>query len=47
MSEVNAMKIADLIPTHADDVRAIFAKERFALSKEDMDHVLEIVREYQ
>ena len=46
MSEFNAVKIADLLPTHADDVRAIFAKERFALSKEDMDRVLEIVRQY-
>lgn len=46
MSEFNAVKMADTLPTHADDVRAIFAKERFALSKEDMDRVLEIVREY-
>ena len=46
MSEFNAVKIADLLPTHGDDVRAIFAKERFALSKEDMDRVLEIVRQY-
>ncbi len=46
MSDANAVKIADVLPTHADDVRAIFAKERFALSKEDMDRVLEIVRQY-
>ncbi|TLZ71573.1 MAG: RNA polymerase [Methanobacteriota archaeon] len=46
MSEFNAVKVSDLLPTHADDVRAIFAKERFALSKEDMDRVLEIVRQY-
>ncbi len=46
MSEFNAVKVADLLPTHADDIRAIFAKERFALSKEDMDRVLELVRQY-
>lgn len=46
MSEFNAVKIADLLPTHPDDLRAIFAKERFALSKEDMDRVLEIVRQF-
>ena len=46
MSPANAVKVADLLPAHADDVRAIFAKERFALSKEDMDRVLEIVRQY-
>jgi DNA-directed RNA polymerase subunit F len=46
MSPANAVKVADLLPTYADDVRAIFAKERFALSKEDMDRVLEIVRQF-
>jgi len=46
MSPANAVKVADLLPTHADDVRAIFAKERFALSKEDMDRVLEIVTQF-
>jgi DNA-directed RNA polymerase subunit F len=47
MSLFNAVKIVDLMPTHLDDVRAIFAKERFALSKEDADKVLEIVRKYR
>ncbi len=47
MSPANAMKIADLLPTHLDDVRAIFAKERFSLSKEDAEKVLEIVTKYQ
>src|SRR5256886_1400191 len=37
MSPFNAVKIVDLMPTHLDDVRAIFAKERFSLSKEDAD----------
>ena len=43
MSLANASKIVDVLPTHLDDVRAIFAKERFALSKEDAEKVLEIV----
>ncbi|MGI0149725.1 MAG: RNA polymerase Rpb4 family protein [Thermoplasmata archaeon] len=43
MSPFNAAKIVDLMPTHMDDVRVIFAKERFALSKEDAEKVLEIV----
>ena len=47
MSVANAVKIADVLPTHLDDVRAIFAKERFALSKEDADKVLEIVNKYR
>ncbi len=47
MSPFNAVKIVDLMPTHMDDVRAIFAKERFALSKEDAEKVLEIVGKYR
>jgi DNA-directed RNA polymerase subunit F len=47
MSLANAAKIADVLPTQLDDVRAIFAKERFALSKEDAEKVLEIVNKYR
>ncbi len=47
MSPFNAVKIVDLLPTYLDDVRAIFAKERFSLSKEDAEKVLEIVGKYQ
>ena len=47
MSLANAVKIADCLPTHLDDVRAIFAKERFALSKEDAEKALEIVNKYR
>lgn len=46
MSLLNAYKLADLLPTHPDDVRAVFAKERFSLSKEDVDRVVEIVAKY-
>ncbi len=47
MSQANAVKIVDLLPVSLDDVRAIFAKERFSLSKEDADKVLEIVAKYR
>lgn len=47
MSPFNAAKIADLLPAQLDDVRAIFAKERFSLPKEDAEKVLEIVRNHQ
>ncbi len=46
MTPANAFKLADLLPTHPDDVRAVFAKERFALSKEDVDLVVQIVSKY-
>jgi len=39
-------KLADLLPTHANDVRAVFAKERFSLSKEDVDLVVQVVAKY-
>lgn len=46
MTPANAYKLADLLPTHPEDVRAVFAKERFALSKEDVDLVVQIVAKY-
>ena len=42
----NAIKLADLLPTHPDDVRAVFAKERFSLPKEDVDRIVEIVSKH-
>ncbi len=42
----NAVKIADVLPTNADDLRAVLAKERFALSKEDTEKVLKILGKY-
>ena len=46
MTPMNAFKLADLLPTHANDVRAVFAKERFSLSKEDVDLVVQVVAKY-
>ncbi len=46
ISEPNAFKIADVMPEHPDEVRAIFSKERFTLSKEETEDVLKLVRKY-
>ena len=46
IEEVHAIKIADLLPTTEDDVKAIFAKERFTLSENDIKSILNIVRKY-
>ncbi len=43
---LNAVKIADLMPTHPDDLQAMFAKERVTITKEELEKVLEIVRKY-
>jgi DNA-directed RNA polymerase subunit F len=39
-----AVKIADLQPKDEEDVRAIFAKERFTLTKEEIKAILGLVQ---
>ena len=46
LTEQNAVKISDIMPTHADDVRVIFAKERANLDKKDIEKILSIVEKY-
>ncbi|HID25200.1 MAG TPA: RNA polymerase [Thermoplasmata archaeon] len=43
IEEKHAYKIADLLPTHEDDVKTLFAKERVHLGDEDIKKILEIV----
>jgi DNA-directed RNA polymerase subunit F len=38
-----AMKVADVQPQSRDELRAIYAKERFTLSDEELEQILEIV----
>lgn len=46
VSETNAVKIADIMPSHADDVRLIFSKERASVEKKDIEKVLSVVQKY-
>ncbi|MDI6916978.1 MAG: RNA polymerase Rpb4 family protein [Thermoplasmatales archaeon] len=46
MPEPVAYKIADLLPTHPDDIKVIFAKERVTLDKEETERILDIVKKY-
>lgn len=46
VNEYYAFRIADLLPTHADDVRAIFARDRSAPDNDEIEKVLTVVREY-
>ncbi len=41
-----ATKIADVLPQHPEDVRAIFAKERMVLEKGHIDQIIDIVVKY-
>ncbi|HLF06295.1 MAG TPA: RNA polymerase Rpb4 family protein [Thermoplasmata archaeon] len=47
VNEYYAVKIADVMPAHPDDVRAIFQRERYTLSEEDTTRILEIVLKHQ
>ena len=38
-----AFRIANIMPKTRDEVRAIFAKERFTLSPEELDNIIELV----
>jgi len=46
VSEVNAVKIADILPSTADDVRLVFSKERASVEKKDIEKVLSVVEKY-
>ena len=46
VTEYTAAKIADLLPEYPEDVRAIFSKERVTLTAEQIEEVLEIVRNH-
>ncbi|GGL54767.1 RNA polymerase Rpb4 family protein [Halocalculus aciditolerans] len=42
----SAVKIADLLPRNRDELRAVFAQERYALSGDELDDVLDVVAKY-
>ncbi|MES3518452.1 MAG: RNA polymerase Rpb4 family protein [Natronomonas sp.] len=44
-SEV-AHRIADLLPQDRDEMRSVFAQERYSLSGEELDELLDIVAKY-
>lgn len=47
VNESLAVKIADLMPDHNDDLQALFAKERTSLTKEEMDQILDTVKKFE
>lgn len=46
VDEQTAIKIADLLPQDRDELRAVFAQERYALSGDELDAILNIVKKY-
>lgn len=46
VDEPTAYKIADLLPKDRDELRAVFAQERYTLSGEELDDILNVVAQY-
>ena len=46
VDEAVAFKIADLLPQSRTELRAVFAQERYALSGDELDEILDIVAKY-
>jgi DNA-directed RNA polymerase subunit F len=46
VEEIQAYKIADILPNTEDDVKAIFAKERYTPNDKEIKTILEIVKQH-
>ena len=46
VDEATAYKIADLLPQSRDEVRSVFAQQRYSLSTEEIDEILNVVVKY-
>jgi len=46
VDEPTAIKIADLHPQDRDELRAVFAQERYALNGDELDAILNTVKKY-
>ena len=47
ITEHLAFKIVEIWPTHEDDVKAIFAKERFTLKDDEVKDILQKVADHE
>jgi DNA-directed RNA polymerase subunit F len=46
VSPAIACKLVDILPTHPDDVRILFTKERLILEKKHIEQILKVVEKY-
>ncbi|ESP87137.1 RNA polymerase Rpb4 family protein [Candidatus Halobonum tyrrellensis] len=46
VNETTAYKIADLLPRDRTELRSVYAQERYALSGEELDEILDVVAKY-
>jgi DNA-directed RNA polymerase subunit F len=46
VDDKTAYKITDLLPADRDELRSVFAQERYSLSGDELDEILDIVAKY-
>ncbi len=46
VDEATAYKIADLLPRDRDELRSVYAQERYSLSGDELDDILNVVSQY-
>lgn len=46
VDETTAFKIVDLLPEDRDELRSIYAQERYTLSGDELDDILNVVKKY-
>ncbi|CAI49932.1 DNA-directed RNA polymerase subunit F [Natronomonas pharaonis DSM 2160] len=46
VDEATAYKVANLLPEDRDELRTVFAQERYSLSGDELDDILDIVAKY-
>ncbi len=46
VDDPTAYKIVDLLPRDRDELRSVYAQERYSLSGEELDEILQVLAEY-
>lgn len=46
VNEATAYKITDLLPRDRDELRSVYAQERYSLSGDELDEILNVVSQY-
>lgn len=46
VTDYYAFRLADILPTHPDDVKAVFARDRSVPDEAEIEKILAIVRDY-
>ena len=46
VDEATAYKITDLLPQDRSELRSVYAQERYSLSGEELDEILDVVAKY-